>query len=224
MIDKAGSERGAPGAQTIAIGRCRDCLFDMVAGDLATVRADVAVAALCAQRADPAFLGTGIEALDGVLQGALARLRADGIFSGAWGETLCLSPLPAPAKVGGVIMLGMGPTGRNTTGKIRRALRIAASQAARMGASHATFAPPLPDMRLPRPTDVATARAMLLGVADGLERIGCGLKRWSFVAPASQMDALARQFAMAMRRIVEHEDGATIKAGTTRKGIWQTPG
>lgn len=211
-------------AQVIAIGRCGDCHVDIVAGDLATVSADVAVAALCAQRANPAFLGTGIDALDRLLHGAIARMRADGIFSGVWGETLCLSSLPSTAAVGGLIMLGMGPTGRNAVSKVRRALMTAASQAARMGAAHVTFAPPLCDMRLPRPTDVAIARAMLLGIADALDRFDVGLRHWSFVAPEVQMEAIARQFAMALHGIVDHENGSAVRTGSAGKRLWHIPG
>lgn len=195
----AGPDKG----RVIELGILHDCRFELVAGDLATVEADVAVAALCAQH-PVRHLGSGVEALDRALRGAILRLRIESVFTGAWGETLYLSSLPSTIKAKGVIMLGLGPTGRKTTAKVRRAFMIAASQAIRLGAGHASFAPAQLCTGLPRLNAEANAHAVLRGIADALVRMRGGLRRCSFVAPEPELDAAGEKFALAFRRIVEH--------------------
>lgn len=193
------------GGQVIEIGILRDCVIDIVAGDLTTIEADVAVTALCAQP-HLRHLGPAVDPLDRALRGAIARLKSEGIFTGAWSETLYLSSLPSTikVKVKGVIMLGLGATGRNTAAKLRRAFMIATSQAMRSGAGHAAFAPAQFNTGLPRYNLEASAYAVLLGISDAIGRMKGGLRRCSFVAPEHEMEAVAQKFAMAFRRVVEH--------------------
>ncbi|WP_206240404.1 M17 family peptidase N-terminal domain-containing protein [Novosphingobium terrae] len=191
------------GRQVIELGTHRDCHFDLVAGDLTTIEADVAVAALCAQP-HLRHLAPGIDALDRALRGAIARLRAEGIFTGSWSEILYLSSLPSTIKVKGVILLGLGPTGRNSRVKVRRAFMIAASQAIRLGADHAAFAPAQLNTGLPRYNAEASAYAVLQGISDAVGRMRGGLRRCSFVAPEQELEAVAEKFALAFRRVVEH--------------------
>lgn len=46
--------------------------------------------------------------LDRALQGALSRLRAGGLFDGAFGETLVLARPPAPVRCASLLIVGMG--------------------------------------------------------------------------------------------------------------------
>lgn len=52
--------------------------------------------------------GGGADALDDALHGTLSRLRAGGIFTGGFGETLMLTRPPAPLRAGALMLMGMG--------------------------------------------------------------------------------------------------------------------
>lgn len=77
----------------------------------------------------------GADAIDHALHGTLSRLRAGGIFTGGFGETLMLTRPPAPVRAGALMLIGMGASlsaqpaavGNLTALAMRAALRIGAA-------------------------------------------------------------------------------------------------
>lgn len=185
------------------IGRYFDVDLDILAGDLSTIEADLAIVGICSCNPIGAGLANAVDGLDRAMHGAITRLRTDGIFSGKWGETLFLSSPPAPIAASGVLLLGLGPTGRSIASHTRRAIRTAAGQAARLSSVHAAFAPARLETGSGRFNADASARAMLRGVLDVLAAHPGKLERWSFVAPQAEAEALARQFRMAFASVCQ---------------------
>ena len=197
------NDRHVPVDSILPIGRCCGTALDVVAGELSTIAADLAIVGICSRTPAGAELATAVEGLDHAMHGAIARLRADGIFAGKWGETLFLSSPPAPIKAKGVLLLGLGPTGRSVASHTRRALRSAANQAVRLSGGHAAFAPARLVTGGTRFEAAASTRAILRGIIDVLNAQPGRLERWSFVAPPAEAAVLADEFRMAFALVWE---------------------
>lgn len=196
-------DRHVPVGAVLKIGRCCDVEMDIVAGELSSIGADIAIVGMCSRRPIGADLADAVEGLNRAMHGAIARLRADGIFSGKWGETLYLSSPPSPILAKGVLLLGLGPTGRSVASHTRRAIRSAANQAARLSISHAAFAPARLETGSARFDAAASTRAILRGVIDVLASQPGNLERWSFVASPGEAEDLAHQFRLAFASVWE---------------------
>jgi len=196
-------DRHVPVGSVIAIGRCCDVELDIVAGDLSTIEADLAIVGIYSRKPIGAELADAVEGLNRAMHGAIVRLRADGIFTGKGGETLFLSSPPAPIAAKGVLLLGLGPTGRSVASHTRRAIRSAANQAARLSGAHAAFAPARLETGSARFNAATSTRAILRGVIDVIAAHPGKLERWSFVAPPAEAEALADQFRMAFASVWE---------------------
>jgi len=195
------SDQDVPIGSVLAIGQCCDVELEMVAGDLSTIEADLAIVGVHSPEPIDAAITDGFEGLNKAMHGAIVRLRSDGIFTGTSGETLFLSSPPAPIAAKGVLLLGLGPTGKSVASRTRRAIRSAANQAARLSGTHAAFAPARLKTGSARFNAAASTRAILCGVIDVLAAQPGKLRRWSFVAPPAEAEALANDFRMAFASV-----------------------
>ena len=190
------------GGDAAPVAEWRGALIDVVAGDLASIEADVAIVGICSQVSTRQSIPSVMDGLDQALGGAIARLRADWVFEGSWGETLLLSSPPAPVKAGNVLLLGLGDTASELASHVRRALRVAAGQALNLGASTVAFAPANIDTGSSRFNAIATGRSVLQGISDAISQHPGRVRRWSFVAEPQDVAQIAEIFRVAFSEVV----------------------
>ncbi|WBO21796.1 M17 family peptidase N-terminal domain-containing protein [Sphingomonas abietis] len=197
-------DRQTAAGSIFPIGRCGDVDIDIVVGDLSTTEADLAIVGICSRKPIGSELVAAVDGLNRAMQGAIVRLRSDGIFTSRWGETLFLTSPPPPIVPKSVMLLGLGPTGRSVASHTRRAVRAAANQASRLGGAHVVFAPARLETGSARFDAAASTRAILRGVTDVVAVQPGKLERWTFLASSVEAAGLAEQFRIAFATVWEH--------------------
>lgn len=190
------------GAQVI--GQWGDVRIEVAPHDAVTVVAALAAVGMFTREAAADGPGGGLKHLDAALNGALLRLRCDGIFGAAPGELLTLSAVAPPIRANDIIAVGLGDPDAFTPTILRRAVSSAAAEAIRLGAPSAAFAPSLLDSGIDRTLLPGVEDAMLGGLIDALAARAThdiALSCWIFCAGAEHLEAVAASFHEALLRL-----------------------
>lgn len=149
----------------------------------------------------------GLDHLDKALGGAMTRLRSDGIFGAALGETLILSAPAAPIRADHVLAVGLGDPLHWSESQLEQAVAVAATAALRLQAKSVAFAPSLLDSGLPSSLDAASAALMrgLLSVLAVAPRHS--FSRWTFCTGPRHFKDAARAFQIAFDQVVADREG-----------------
>ena len=185
------------------IGQWGDVRIEVVSHDAVTVVAALAIVAMFTRETVADGPRGGLKHLDEALNGALLRLRFDGIFMASAGELLTLSAVAPPIRANDIIAVGLGDPDAFTPAILRRAVSRAAEEAIRLCAPSAAFAPSLLDSGIDRTLLPGVEEAMLGGLIDALAARathGIALSCWIFCAGADHLDAVAASFRDALLR------------------------
>ncbi|WP_380784748.1 M17 family peptidase N-terminal domain-containing protein [Sphingomonas sp. R86521] len=140
--------------------------------------------------------------LDQALQGALTRLRADGIFRCALGETMVLGAPAAPVKADAVLIVGLGTPQDWSPSVLRDAVAVAAAEALRLDKQSVAFSPSLSDSGMPRRLSAGTGEPMMAGLLGTLPaRRAHVLERWTFCSGATDFQTHADELRSAFKTI-----------------------
>ncbi len=151
-----------------AIGEFRGVRFDVVAWPPADADVDLSFACMFEHEVEGAAMAGGLLHLDNALGGVLATMRAQGLFRAQEMETLYIARPPAAVRARSLMVIGLGDPATFTRERLERAGRIAASEAVRLDARSAAFAPNLMDAGLKNTASLRVSSAMLTGVLGGL--------------------------------------------------------
>lgn len=177
-----------------SIGVLHGCAFEVLADSLWRVEADLAVAGVHENDAQPEVLG-GLE----LVLGDFGALRNAGLLKGQLGETLLLSNPPVPIRAGAVLIIGLGDQRSVTAETVRRAAGATAEQVTRMHVGHVASAwgrgdgVGISDAALPH------LWAVIAGIESVLGTTAHHVHRWSFLSLAKDLDLLAERFRTAFR-------------------------
>ncbi|WP_404366593.1 M17 family peptidase N-terminal domain-containing protein [Sphingomonas sp. MMS24-J45] len=182
------------------IGQWGDVRIEVAPHDAVTVGAALAIVGVFTREAAGNGPGGGLKHLDTALNGALLRLRSDGIFGAAPGELLTLTAVSPPIQAHDVIAVGLGDPDAFTPAGLRLAVSAAAQEAIRLAAPSAAFAPSLLDSGIDRTLLPGAESAMLGGLIDALATRShdVALSCWIFCAGAEHLDAVAAAFRDAL--------------------------
>jgi hypothetical protein len=185
------------GGEAISVGSWRGCAIELVPHDAVDAPVELSIAGVFTHERPGTRLSGGLRRLDDALGGAVRRLRADGIVSGALGDTMLLSAPAAPIRSTAVLMVGLGAPEDWLVTSLARAVAAAAEQALRLRVRSAAFAPGLLDSGV-IPAEVAGAPAVMLGaLLDALTEAPKQLDRWMFCVGPERLEDAARQFRLA---------------------------
>ncbi len=197
---------GAAGRRFL-IGSRLGITFDVAAQSPDDAHVDLSVACMFEHEAAGASLSGGLLQLDAALGGALTSARASGSFRGHLLDSLLVTSPPSPVQAQAILVVGLGDPQTLDADALSRACAFAVTQAERMRAVSAAFAPNLLDAGIRLPADFSAARHMLSGafsalaLSDRLETAKLAvpslLRHWSFDAGAAHFDAVADEFANA---------------------------
>jgi len=190
------------------IGLYRDVELEVAVWDAVGATADLSCAGMFAHEVDAAPLLGGLLDLDAALDGALLRLRGEGVFRGDELETVLIAKPPSPIRGQALMLIGLGEPSKWVPEVMMRAARVAVREGARLGARGVSFAPGMLDSGL---TPTGASRAMLRGVTSALDaehRLaalgltqGPSLQTWTFAAGAAHAQMAAEQFRAELLRI-----------------------
>jgi hypothetical protein len=190
------------------VGTLHGVTIEVAVWDGSAAEVDLSCACMFTEELGGGPPAGGLAHLDRALDGALLRLRAEGLFTAEAGEMLLLDRLPPMIAARAVLILGLGsPTGWAAQG-LAPAVRRAVSMALAMGIGSGALAPSMLDSGLgPDQTSGAPA-AMVSGLAaalDGharLRAIGLArnaeLKHWVFDVGAERFSGAVAAFAAAL--------------------------
>jgi hypothetical protein len=196
----------APGRYSI--GRYRDVELEVAVWDAVGAAVDLSCAGMFTHEVDAAPLLGGLLDLDAALDGALLRLRGEGVFQGEELETVLIATPPSPIRGQTLMLIGLGEPSNWTPAVMTRAARVAVREGVRLGARSVSFAPGMLDSGL---TPTGASQAMLGGVTSALDaehRLvalgltqGPSLQTWTFAAGAAHAQMAAEQFRAELLRI-----------------------
>jgi len=202
-----------PGAEPARypIGSFGGVDFDLVAWGPAQAAVDLSVACMFERELDPRGPQGGLLALDAALGGQLTHMRAAGAFRAQPMETLLVSTPPPGLAPRAVLVIGMGHPATLDGELLRRATRVALSEAVRLGARSMAFAPSVLDAGHLDNAALDMQTVMLDGMLGALraERMlmeaglthAPALRRCSFDVGAPRAQAAAGAFAAAFARL-----------------------
>jgi hypothetical protein len=191
-----------------SVGRLKGLEIEVAAVDAVSATVDLAVACLFEREADQTLLSGGMRHLDDVLGQAATRLRAEGVFAARTGDALLIQSPSAPIMAGKVLIIGLGDPASFTAGRLTDAAQRAFETANWLGARSLAFAPSLLDAGVHAAGDGELSRAMIEGVAAGLNaaarRAELGLAPpsalavWTFGASPAHVTGAATAFRNAV--------------------------
>lgn len=167
--------------------------------DATDADATIAVVGMFSHEPPATPLSGGLLRLDQAMGGALLRMRADGIFAGAVGETMMFSTPAPPVRAGSILVVGLGDPLEWTVEVMRRAVAAAACTVIQIGADDVAFAPSVLDGGL-RPEQVAgIENAMLGGLWEVLSAsTGRTPERWTFCVGDARFQMAKEEFTLAL--------------------------
>ena len=200
-----------PPARRLGFGSYRGVALDVAVWDAVGADVDISFAGMFTRELGRSISG-GLLHLDAALGGALLALRAEGVFRGDELETILLTTPPPPIRGRALMVIGLGDPEAWRAELMARATSCALSEAVRLGAKSASFAPGLLDSGPEPATTPNGAEAMLRGVVraiDAQHRL-CEaglvrppmLRQWTFGAGASHADGAVEQFRAALESMV----------------------
>jgi len=189
------------------VGRHLGVEFDVVAWAPGDARVDLSMACMFEREQIGASMSGGLLHLDQDLAHALSDLRAEGRFKARWLDTLLVTHPTAGMAPGAILVIGLGRPEALSEGTLERACALAVTQALRLGARSAAFAPNLLDAGITPPPDLDIAGAMVRGAVEALELADrlvsrglatpARLQAWSFDAGMANFPAVAAAFERA---------------------------
>ncbi|WP_294329185.1 M17 family peptidase N-terminal domain-containing protein [uncultured Sphingomonas sp.] len=126
----------------------------------------------------------GADAIDHALHGTLSRLRAGGIFTGGFGETLMLTRPPAPVHAGALMLIGMGASLSAQPAALGNLTALAMHAALRIGAASVGCLLGWSERDLPAAEVEPCAVAMMRGALGAIDTHAAAgsvaTMRWTF--------------------------------------------
>jgi hypothetical protein len=170
MISDQANPAPETGAGTIRkrLGTHRGIEFDVAAWAPHEADVDLSFACLFEHESAGADLSGGMLHLDQALGGALTALRAAGTFRARPLETLHVRIPPAGVRPRALMVIGLGEPTHLRSGLLERAAFLALSEAIRLNAGTAAFAPNLLDAGVTHAASLQIEKEMLEGAFSSL--------------------------------------------------------
>lgn len=166
---------------SLPIGSWRGISFAVAEIDVVRAEDDLLVMGMLEKDVAGAHRG-GAEAMDHALHGTLSRLRAGGIFTGAFGETLLLTRPPAPIRASTLMLIGMGASLAGNPEAAGVLAEVAMRTALRIGATSVGCLLGWSELDLPPALVAPSAAAMMRGALAAVDAQGQAAARmaWTF--------------------------------------------
>lgn len=163
------------------IGTWRGVAFAVAEIDVVRAEDDLLVMGMLEKDVAGAHRG-GADAIDHALHGTLTRLRAGGIFTGGFGETLMLTRPPAPIRAATLMLIGMGASAGGNPEAAEALAGLAMRAALRIGAQSVGCLLGWSELDLPAALVAPSAAAMMRGALAAIDAQGqaAATMRWTF--------------------------------------------
>lgn len=179
-----------------------DVTFEVVTGSFVTIPAELCIVGLFTRQVAIAFTGGALADLEVALNGVLAALRKDGLYTGELGDKMLLSSLPAPMTARAILLVGLGEPDLWSPRIAESVSFVAMLEALRLGVESAVFAPCLQDSGLDSSASMGTSAGMLAGSRKALKSLSLNssspaLRRWMFAEGLEWIDVTFDQLKLA---------------------------